>query len=209
MFGSRGDAISQNPKRNRHMLLCAWSPGGESRGNQEGSKREPKGTKLTVKYQETAIGNLYIYSLFWCACRKLTRLHHRARSTNPTYGRQIYTPPPRWDFRNRPPSHQTVPRAKTASRGGGVYNLRALKHRNSIHHHRPENLSMPNLLGNPRESRIPLGAVVVYRDPFRTTCSRLVIVGQYQLMNTEPCGMYIYIHVYIYIHIYTCSANWN
>ena len=45
--------------------------------------------------------------------------------------------------------------------------MRAFKHRNFIHHHRPENLSMPNIIGNPRESRIPLGAVVVYRDPFR------------------------------------------
>merc|ERR1712086_698554 len=84
------------------------------------------------------------------------------------YGRQIYTPPPRWKIRNRPPSRQNVPGAKTASRGGGVYMLRALKHRNFIHHHRPEKLNMPNLIGNPRESRIPLGAVLVYRDPFRT-----------------------------------------
>ena len=202
VWKSRGCNFVKSKAKPPHAIVRL-----EPRG---GVKREPRGIQKGTKGNQAdrqISGNghwqfIYIYSLFWCACRKLTRLHHRARSTNPTYGRQIYTPPPRWDFRNRPPSHQTVPRAKTASRGGGVYNLRALKHRNFIHHHRPENLSMPNLLGNPRESRIPLGAVVVYRDPFRTTCSRLVIVGQYQLMNTEPCGMYIYIHIYIYSYIH-------
>merc|ERR1712153_15836 len=83
------------------------------------------------------------------------------------YGRQIYTPPPRWKIRKRPFSHQNVSGAKTAPRGGGVYILRAFKRGNYIHHHRPENLNMPNIIGNPRESRIPLGALVVYRDPFR------------------------------------------
>ena len=85
----------------------------------------------------------------------------------PTYGAQLYTPPPRWDFRNRLPSRKNVPGAKIASRGGGVYNLRAFKHQKFIHHHRPETLNMPYIIGKPRESRIPLGAVVVYRDPFR------------------------------------------
>ena len=43
-----------------------------------------------------------------------------------------------------------------------------LKSGNSIHHHRARKSQRPIIIGSPTESRIPLGAVVVYRKSVRS-----------------------------------------
>ena len=95
----------------------------------------------------------------------------------------IYTPPPRPISRNRPPSRKNVPGKNSFARVWCI-DFVFLKSGNSIHH-RARKLQRPTIIGSPTESRIPLGAVVVYRKSVRSKADFAFVAPAARLLSLE------------------------